>query len=693
MPYTIALVGNPNSGKTSLFNAITGTAQHVGNWPGVTVEKKEGIFYYDNNEIILVDLPGIYSLSPYTPEEIISRNYIIESTPDLIINIVDATNLERNLYLTTQLAELGRPMVIALNMVDMLKSKGIEIDIKALQKLLGIAVCPVSASKGRGIEELVETCIALIKESKNKKKAATIKANAPKSSRIMLEPQKSTFGVFDWKIKSAISAIEDVISNIDYAKKAPLFMAVKLFEGDTHSVRKLNLNAQQQRLINSILQSVPETEYVDRQMMVADQRYKYISNICKIAVKKHKTDEYTMSDKIDRVLTHKFLSIPIFFAIMLLIFVATFGFLGSFLSQRLEVFTGSLSNNLRALFESINVKPFAVSLVCDGIVAGLGAVLSYLPQISLLFLFLSILEDSGYMARAAFVIDRPLRGIGLTGRSFVPLLMGFGCSVPAALATRTLESERNRIFTILLIPFMSCSAKMPVYVLFCSALFKDHQPVIIFSVYLLGIFLAVLIGFILNKFLLKGEDTPFVMELPPYRVPTIKGLYLHMRERIKDFLLKAGTVLLLASIAIWFLQSFDTSLQFVDNSSESILAQVGTKIAPIFKPLGFGFWQASVALLSGLVAKETVVSTFGILYGVASESAQIWVLSSVFTPLSALTFIVFTLLYVPCYAAVFTIYKETRSIKWTTFSVLMQFGTAWFMSFLIYQSGKMLGYS
>lgn len=697
MPFTIALVGNPNSGKTSLFNAITGSAQYVGNWPGVTVEKKEGKFRFRDLEIVLVDLPGIYSLSPYTPEEIVSRNYIIESAPDLIINIVDATNLERNLYLTTQLAELDRPMVIALNMVDMLKNRGIEIDIPTLQKRLGVAVCPISAAKNKGIEKLIETSVNLIKKSKSTQKTGRVLYSTgvkpQKSSRLIHTAPKNAEGIYDWKISSAIDAIEDVISNIDYAQKAPRFMAVKLFEGDPHTVKRLNLSAKSQKLIDEILASVPETQYVDRQMMVADQRYKYICDICVNAVKKNKFDEYTVSDRIDSVLTHKFLAIPIFFAIMLLVFTLTFGSLGSSLTLLMDDFTSWFAQSVKTTLADLSVKPWVIRLVCDGIIAGIGAVLSFLPQISLLFLFLSILEDSGYMARAAFIMDKPLRSIGLTGRSFVPMLMGFGCTVPAILSTRTLENKRDKKLTILLIPFMSCSAKMPVYALFISALFSHNRAVVTFSIYILGIIMAIIIGYILNKTLLKGENSSFVMELPPYRFPTIKGLCIHVWERLKDFLTKAGTVLMLASVVIWFLQSFNSSLQLVDDSSQSILAQIGSKIAPVFGPTGFGFWQASVALISGLIAKETVVSTFGILYGVVNESAQISVLSNIFTPLSAFSFMVFILLYVPCYASVWAIYKETRSVKWTIFSVILQFGTAWITSFLIYQTGRIMGFT
>ena len=707
MPFHIALLGNPNSGKTTLFNAVTGASQYVGNWPGVTVEKKEGKFRRGGLDVVMVDLPGIYSLSPYTPEEIVSRQYITDEQPDLIIDIVDATNLERNLYLTTQLAELGRPMIIALNMIDMLERRGITIDTEGLEKELGIPVCPISASKSTGVDQLLHRAIHMLHDVSHEedlsKGEGQLKSRAAELHRELhhihgdlheshqpYHPIVKSF--YDWKVSAAIEAIEDVIRDLPGASGIPRFAAVKLFEGDPILVKNLPLSDKQRQMVEEILNSVPETPLVDRQMMIADQRYKFICGVCSRVVHKPEKPVVTVSDKIDRVLTHKILAIPLFFVIMLVIFVITFGPPGSFLTDTVSGFiSGPLTGAVRTGLSSIHTARWAVSLVCDGILGGVGSVLSFLPQIMILFFFLSILEDSGYMSRAAFIMDRPLRKIGLTGRSFVPMLMGFGCTVPAVMATRTLENERDKRLTVLITPFMSCSAKMPVYALFISAFFAKNKPLVIFSIYLLGIAIAILAGFVLKRTVLKGENSTFVMELPPYRLPTLRGLCIHIWERLKDFLLKAGTVLLVASIIIWFLQSFSTSLDMVSDSSDSILAAIGTAIAPVFAPLGFGFWQASVALVSGLAAKETVVSTFGILFGTADEASSVAALNSVFTPLSAFSFLVFVLLYIPCFAALSAIRREMRSAKWTAFAIVMQLAVAWVASFIVYQGGRLLG--
>jgi len=706
VPFRIALVGNPNCGKTTLFNAVTGSSQYVGNWPGVTVEKKEGKFRHHGMEVVMVDLPGIYSLSPYTPEEIVSRSYVLESPPDLIINIVDATNLERNLYLTTQLAELGRPMVIALNMIDMLKRRGVNIDTVALEKRLGIPVCAISAAKSKGIDELIHRSMHLLHDVahvESEKNEGTFQSRASELHNVLhslhsdLHTNTESYhpivkSFYEWKITAAIEAIEDIIATISSVKRNVRFTAVKIFESDPITMGSLTLDKEQRKLIDAILDSVRETEFVDRQMMIADQRYKFICTICDTVVKKSKHSTVTASDKIDRVLTHKFFAIPMFFAIMMTIFFITFGSLGGFLTDKIDFLINTvISESLRSSLTSAGAAGWAVSLLCDGMIAGVGAVISFLPQIMLLFFFLSILEDSGYMSRAAFIMDRPLRKIGLNGRSFVPMLMGFGCTVPAVLATRTLENERDKRLTILLTPFMSCSAKMTVYALFIHAFFPSHRVLIIFSVYILGILLAVLIGYILKKSVLKGDEATFILELPPYRFPTLKGLGIHVWERLKDFLQKAGTILLAASVIIWFLQSFDLSLDMTSDSSQSILAALGMVIAPIFAPLGFGFWQAGVALLSGLAAKETVVSTFGVLLAATDDTAKVAALSAIFTPLSAFSFIVFVLLYIPCFAAISTMAKELRSVKYTTFSILMQLGVAWVLSFLVYQCGRLLG--
>lgn len=702
MPFSIALIGNPNCGKTTLFNAVTGSSQYVGNWPGVTVEKKEGRFRHNGLEVVMVDLPGIYSLSPYTPEEIVSRQYVIEDKPDLIINIVDATNLERNLYLTTQLAELGRPMIIALNMIDMLKSRGVELDAAALEQNLGIPVCPISAAKQKGVDELVHRAMHMLHDVSHREADAdtgTLRSRAFELHR-QLHALHSDFhecggdyypivkSFYDWKVSSAIEAIEQLLCDNGFSGPELRFHAVKLFENDPLTQKEMRLDAKTTARLNEILESVPETQLVDRQMIVADQRYRFICKICAQVVTKPEKPLVSLSEKIDRVMTHRIFAIPIFLGIMLLIFTVTFGPFGSLLTDGVDRFISeTVGEGLRHLLTGWGVTGWAISLLCDGMLAGVGAVLSFLPQIALLFFFLSLLEDSGYMARAAFIMDRPLRKIGLTGRSFMPLLMGFGCTVPAVMGTRILENERDKKATVLLVPFMSCSAKMPVYALFISAFFARNKPLIIFSLYILGILMAMLCGFLFKKTILKGDNATFVMELPEYRFPTAKGLFIHIWERVKDFLVKAGTVLLAASVVIWFLQSFGTDLRMTDDSSGSILARLGGWLAPVFAPLGFGSWQAAVALLSGVVAKESVVSALEILMPTIAGGTLAGLFQS---PVAAFAFLIFVLFYTPCIAAVSAIHRELHSARWTAFCVIFQISVAWVMSFLTYHIGCLI---
>ena len=673
MPFKIALIGNPNCGKTTLFNALTGALQYVGNWPGVTVEKKEGIYKENGLEVTVVDLPGIYSLSPYSPEEIISRRHIIEGKPDLIINIVDAINLERNLYLTTQLAELGRPMIIALNMIDMLKSRGIGLDFKGLERALGIPVCPISAARGNGILELMQRAIGILQRKKEAEKA-------------YYYPVVKSF--YSWRVSAAVDAISELLTEEGYSVNEARFHAVKLFEGDSLTQKDIRLGKKAEAYLKEILESVPETKLVDRQMIIADMRYRFICKICSRVVTKPKNPVATLSDKIDSIMTHRILAIPIFLSLLLLIFTVTFGPPGTFLTNGVDgLINVTLAGWLESFLHSMSVSNWAISLVLDGILAGVGSVLSFLPQIGLLFLFLSILEDSGYMARAAFIMDRPLRKIGLTGRSFMPMLMGFGCTVPAVMGSRILENERDRKATVLLLPFMSCSAKMPVYALFVSVFFQKHKPLIIFSIYLFGILMAVLVGLILKKTVLNGDNATFVMELPEYRMPTAKGLLLHLWERVKDFIVKAGTLLLASSIVIWLLQNLDTSFRLTEDSSKSILAYLGNIIAPVFRPLGFGKWQAAVALLSGVIAKESVVSALEILSPTMAGGG----IASLFSGTeSAFAFLVFVLFYTPCIAAIYAIHREMRSLKWTVFSVVLQIGIAWLMAFIVFNLGKVI---
>lgn len=679
MSYRYALAGNPNCGKTTLFNAVTGSNQYVGNWPGVTVEKKEGKVIGSETDASIVDLPGIYSLSPYSMEEIVTRNYLIDEKPDLIINIVDATNLERNLYLSLQIAELGRPMVIALNMVDMLEKRGDTIDYPLLSALLGITIVPISASRGTGIHKLIHA-------AEHEVIHATSNTHLDRHCNLGDPPD-----LYTGAVRQAVKRIEDLIRDNCKEHDLPLrWSAVKLIEGDAPTLEKLNLSDTQLSCLESIVREL-ETDHIDREMVIADQKYQFICSVTQKAVKKgHEDGHLTVSDRVDKIVTNRYLAIPLFFAIMGLVFYITFGALGPRLSDLVGGFiNGTLAGGVRGLLTGIGAADWATGLVCDGIIAGLGAVLAFLPQILLLFFFLSILEDSGYMARAAFIMDRALHVIGLSGKSFVPMLMGFGCSVPAVMSSRTLENEKDRRLTIMLIPFMSCSAKMPIYSLFIAAFFGASRGLAVCSIYLLGVVVAILCAFLLQKTVLKGGHAPFVMELPPYRLPTAKTLSLHVWEKLKDFLTKAGTVLLGASVVVWALQYFNFSFQHVQDSSQSILGLIGTAIAPLFRPLGFGDWQSSVSLLSGLIAREQVVSSLGILYG-TSGAGLAAALQAVYTPASAYAFMTFALLFIPCIAAVTTIRREMNSRRWTLIALGFQAVVAYFVTFVVYQLGRLV---
>lgn len=660
-----ALAGNPNCGKTTLFNQLTGSNQYVGNWPGVTVEKKEGKMRTSEKTVRVLDLPGIYSLSPYSPEEIITRNCLLDQPPDVIINIVDATNLERNLYLTTQLAELGLPMVIALNMVDLLEKRGDKINVQGLEKAIGIPVRPISASHGYGLQELTDCALLCAKQ----KDSIQIK------------------NIYTADVDMVLSEIEKILHSTGIQQHLR-WTAVKLLEEDDTAFLKIPLPPHKNEKMADLKNMLHTTRYVDRAMIIADQRYKYICGICKNTVQKSQTAQpVSPSDRIDRFATHRILAIPLFMLMMAGIFFITFGRFGNTLKDGMEwLIKGKLSGLLLLLLQKAGASDWAQSLLLNGLLGGLGSVLSFLPQIAILFTLLSVLEDSGYMARAAFIMDRPLRKLGLSGRAFVPMLMGFGCTVPAVLGTRTLEHVKDKRLTIFILPFMSCSAKMPVYALFISVFFAEKSPIIIFSVYTLGIIMGLLTALLFKNTILKGKPAPFVMELPPYRMPTPKSLLLHVWERVKDFLTKAGTVLLLATLIIWFLQSFDLQLHMVEDSSYSILAAIGTRIAPLFTLCGFGNWKAAVSLLSGVAAKECVVSTMAILYGGADLAAA---LPLTFTPLSAYAFMAFVLLYTPCIAALSAIRKEMGSLKWTAVTIGYQMTAAWFVSAMIFQMGTL----
>jgi len=660
---TIALIGNQNSGKTTLFNALTGSNQHVGNFPGVTVEQKKGkIKKHTSFEV--VDLPGIYSLSPYTMEEIVAIDYLLDEKPDIILNIVDATNIERNLYLTMQLIELQIPMIIALNMMDEVISSGNCIDIEGLEKQLGTRVIPISAYKEEGIEDLIESIIEL---SKN-----------PLTKKIDL-----CHGEIHKAIHSISHLIEDNAKNIDYPVK---YCATKVIEDDEKTIKRLNLDENQLHIIHHIIENMEQKEGTDKDVALVEMRYNEIERICSLTVfKEQETTEQIRSEKIDKILTHKYLGIPIFIVIMLLVFFLTFNVLGEPLQNLLEQFVDFVTASIIDLLESYHVASWLISLLQDGVFTGVGSVLSFLPLIVILFFFLSILEDSGYMARVAFVMDKMLRKIGLSGKSFVPMLIGFGCSVPAIMATRTLSSQRDRKMTIILTPFMSCSAKLPIYGMIISAFFSTKAAFAMITIYLIGIFTAIVSALLLKATVFPGDPVPFVMELPAYRIPTLKSVLIHMWEKAKDFIKKAFTIIFLASMLIWFLQSFNFQFEMVADSSQSILAFLGAKISWLFKPLGFDDWRLSTALITGITAKESVVSTLSVLTNTTTAVALNQSLQGLLNPASAFAFLTFTVLYMPCVAAFAASKRELQSLKEAILIAIFQTGMAYIFAFIVYR--------
>ena len=665
-----ALAGNQNCGKTTLFNALTGSNQHVGNFPGVTVDQKMGSIR-GSKDCAVVDLPGIYSIRPYTQEEIVTRDFILCNHPDGIINIVDATNIERNLYLTLQLLELRVPMVLALNMMDEVRANGGTIDVQKLSDALGIPVVPISAVKGEGIAELRDRAI----ETADRKEL----------------PKVWDFCSEDSPVHRCIHAVVHLI--MDHAQRAgipPRFATTKLIEGDEDITARLELDRNEQELIeHSIVQMETETG-LDRNAALADMRYQFIESVVAAAVVKcHESREHRRSIRLDRILTGKYTALPVFFAIMFLVFYLTFGAIGAKLSDWLSLGIDALTALVDRGLTAYGINPVVHSLIIDGIFAGVGSVLSFLPIIVVLFFFLSILEDTGYMARVAFVMDRLLRRLGLSGRSFVPMLIGFGCSVPAIMATRTLSSDRDRRMTILLTPYMSCSAKIPIYAVFSAAFFPKHAALVMIGLYAAGILLGILVALVLKKTMFRGNPVPFVMELPNYRMPSPKSVGLLLWEKARDFLQRAFTIIFLATIIIWFLQTFDTRLNVVTDSSDSLLALLGRLLAPIFAPLGFPDWRIATSLVTGFTAKEAVVSTMAVLLGTSVNNLGP-ALSGLFTPLSAASFLLFTLLYTPCVAAVATIRRELGSRLATVGVVLMQCGVAWIVAALVYQLGRLL---
>lgn len=659
---TFALVGNQNSGKTTLFNQLTGSNQHVGNFPGVTVEKKEGRIRKTSHSV--VDLPGIYSLSPYTSEEVVTRDFLLKGKPDGIINIVDGTNLERNLYLTLQLMELGLPMILALNMMDEVTASGGSVDVVGLSKRLGIPVVPISASKNQGVSELI--------------------GRAQKIACAQAEPHKLDFCTGE--VHRAIHGIAHLIEDHAAAGLPLRFAATKLVEDDQPTFDLLGLNQNERETVVHITSEMEQALGTDREAALADMRYAFIEKVTAQTVKKPtETREQLRSVKIDSLLTHRHLAIPLFLVIMATIFWLTFGVFGSFLSDLMSGLVDTITATASAGLIAYGINPVLHSLIIDGAFAGVGSVLSFLPTILVLFFFLSLLEDSGYMARVAFVMDKLLRKIGLSGKSFVPMLIGFGCTVPAVMSTRTLSSDRDRKMTIILTPFMSCSAKLPVYALFTSVFFPEHGAAVMIFLYLLGMLVAVLYGLALKSTLFRGAPVPFVMELPAYRLPSFKSTVLHIWDKARDFVYRAFTVIFLATLIIWLLQSFDVRGNPVADSSGSMLAVLGGWISPIFAPLGFGNWMASTALVTGLTAKEAVVSTLAVLTGAGEGAALSTVLAAAFTPASALSFLTFTLLYMPCIAAFAAVRREYGSGLKATAIMTAETGIAWVVALLVYR--------
>lgn len=663
---TYALVGNQNCGKTTLFNQLTGSNQHVGNFPGVTVDRKDGpIKGYKNT--LVTDLPGIYSMSPYSNEEIVSRNFVLDDKPEAIINIVDATNIERNLYLTMQLLEMNIPMVVALNMMDEVTGNGGTIDINGMESMLGVPVVPISAAKNEGVDELIKHAIHIAKYQER--------------------PGRQDFcdeNDFGGAVHRCIHSIAHLIE--DHAETAGIpvrFAASKLIEGDSLILEKLNLDKNEIETLEHVVIQMEKERGLDRSAAIADMRFSFIEKVCeKTVVKPKESKERLRSEKIDRILTGKYTAIPCFIAIMAAVFILTFNVIGAGLQKLLEMGIDALTVAVDKGLSAAGVNSALHSLVIDGIFAGVGSVLSFLPIIVTLFFFLSLMEDSGYIARVAFFMDKLLRKIGLSGRSIVPLLIGFGCTVPAVMSTRTLPSERDRKMTILLTPFMSCTAKLPIYAFFVSAFFPGKGGIVMTALYFLGIAVGILVAFIFKKTLFKGEAVPFVMELPNYRLPGIKNVAQLLWEKAKDFLQRAFTVILIATMVVWFLQSFNWHFNMVSDSSESILASVAGFIAPVFAPLGLGDWRVVTSLISGFMAKESVVSTLEILFGSSVSTA--------FTTLSAVSLLVFSLLYTPCVAAISSIRRELGH-KWAVLVVVWQCAIAWIAAFLVRMIGILIG--
>ena len=662
---TYALVGNQNSGKTTLFNQLTGANQHVGNFPGVTVDRKDGVIRGYPNTLI-TDLPGIYSMSPYTGEEIVSRNFVLNDKPKAIINIVDATNIERNLYLTMQLLEMEIPVVVALNMMDEVTANGGSVDINGLEELLGVPVVPISAAKNQGVDELVTHAIHIAYYQEK-----------PERRDFCDSTQDSG------AVHRCLHAVKHLIEDKASAAGLPLrFAASKLIEGDQLILDKLDLESSEKHMLEHIISQMEKERGLDHNAAIADMRFSYISKVCsQTVVKPHESREHKRSSSIDRVLTGRFTAIPTFVLIMAAIFYLTFEVIGGTLQELMETGIDGFGGLIRDVLVSAGVNDVITGLLCDGVIAGIGSVLSFLPVIVTLFLFLSILEDTGYLARVAFFMDKLLRKIGLSGRSIVPMLIGFGCTVPAVMSTRTLPSERDRRMTILLTPFMSCTAKLPIYAFFVNAFFKDYEWLVITALYITGIIVGIIVAFIFKKTAFKGEAVPFVMELPNYRMPGLRNVAMLLWDKAKDFIHRAFTVIFISTIIVWFLQHFDSRLNMVEAQNDSILAAIAGFLAPVFSPLGLGDWRIVTSLISGFMAKESVVSTLEILYtdGIASALSAV----------SAAAMLVFSLLYTPCVAAVAAVKRELGA-RYAVGVVIWQCLVAWVTAFIVYNIGVIL---
>lgn len=681
MSITIALAGNPNCGKTTLFNEITGSRQHVGNWPGVTVEKKDGVYKKDR-EVVIMDLPGTYSLSPYSAEEIVARDYIVKEKPDAVINIVDGTSIERNLYLTMQIVETRIPMVVAMNMMDEVEGRGDRIDCGKLSGILGVPVVPIVARTGKGLKELMDAAVEVAKKGQ----------------------KPNSLSVFDNQLADAISAIADALG--DAQSEENCWKAIKLAEND--EIIAQTVPSDKREAVESLVKEADKAAGGDAEAKIADSRYQFIAKMVKDCVKKSgKGHEETKSDKLDKILTNRILALPIFAAIMYLLFACTFSenFLfipefpspGVWLAGIVEEAWAFVADGVAGLVEGLGASQWAVGLVTSCL-DGVGAVFGFLPLVLVLFLLMSFLEDSGYMARVAFVMDRIFRHFGLSGRSFIPMLMGFGCSVPALMASRTLESDKDRKITMMITPFMSCGAKLPIYAMFAATLFVDsNQTMVVFSVYMLGIIVAILGALILNKFAFKSETSNFIMELPQYRIPTLKSVLIHAWEKVKGFAVKAGTVIFASTVLIWFLSSFNFG--GMCDMEESLLASMGNGIKWIFAPLGFADWRASVGVVTGWIAKENIVATFGQLFGNVSEETveavmageeALPAITEVFNQVSAYAYMAFNLLCMPCFAAVGAMKREYGSWKWTLRAVGFQMATAYIVALVINVVGNMI---